>query len=369
VQLNRFDDFPFHQAISPLDVPATSDSHFNDGYYFAWYQGDRHWFCGLRVHPNNNVMDGYAGLVAGPEQRSIRFTRALRPRYDHLEVGPFTLEIVEPMQVQRLHLADNDSGVTFDVTVEASAPPFLETPRPHHRHGRLFNHVYRYTQLGRIRGTGSVDGTEQHFEHWHGCRDHSWGIRSTMGPHVPIRGVVQEQVDPRAIRIWIPFEVDDHSGFFHLHEDSAGNVLDFEGRLDLNGGSQVVLASARHSFVYHEGTRRLKAGSFTLTGHDGSERDYRFETSAHPAHPQGFGYTRGWRDGGQPGVYRGAAYHEVDRFRVDDPTRAVGPDHVPEERRLGGTEFASRLEAPGGAAGMAHIEHMIYGEYRPYGFT
>ena len=67
-------------------------------------------------------------------------------------------------------------------------------------------------------------------------------------------------------------------------------------------------------------------------------------------------------------MYRGEYAEETDRFRTDDPTRALGPDHVPERRRLGGTEFTSTLTGPGGSNGMAHIEHMIYGTYLPHGF-
>jgi hypothetical protein len=68
-------------------------------------------------------------------------------------------------------------------------------------------------------------------------------------------------------------------------------------------------------------------------------------------------------------VYRGEYVEEVDRFPTDDPAAPLGPAHVPESRRLGGTEFSSTLVGPGGSEGMAHIEHMIYGEYRPYGFS
>ena len=93
--LNPFDDYPFHQTAAPIDVPATSDSHFNDGYYFAFYRPDVHVFCGLRLHPNSNVMDGYAGVVWEGEQRDVRFSRALRPRANDLAVGPFRLDIVE----------------------------------------------------------------------------------------------------------------------------------------------------------------------------------------------------------------------------------------------------------------------------------
>jgi hypothetical protein len=97
------------------------------------------------------------------------------------------------------------------------------------------------------------------------------------------------------------------------------------------------------------------------------EYDYEFEAACDPAHPQGFGYTYGWSDGGHLGVYRGEYAEEFDRFRVDDPAAALGPEHVPVDRRLGGTEFVVNVSGPRGD-GMAHVEHMIYGPYEPAGF-
>jgi hypothetical protein len=365
-RLTAFDDYPFHQGFTPFNVPVTSDTHYQDGYYFAWYRPGEHWFCGLRVHPNTNVMDGYAGVVHGGEQRSIRFSRALRPDYDTIEVGPFRLEIAEPMRRQHLTLAPNESGLTFEVDIVSPGFPFVESPHVHYRHGRLFNQVLRYSQASRASGWAAIGDARREVD-WHACRDHSWGIRSTMGPHIPVRGIEQEEPDPRAVRLWIPFQVDDHYGFFHMHEDRHGTILDFEGRLEFPD-REVRLATARHDFRYHEGTRRLSGGTFTLVDHAGIEYDYEFEVSCDPAHPQGFGYTRGWTDGGHLGVYRGEYAEEIDAFRVDDPSRSLGPHHVPEERRLGGTEFASTLRGPGGAEGMAHVEHMIYGAYEPSGF-
>ena len=368
VELQNFDDYPFHQAVGSFSAPVTSDSHFNDGYYFAWYRPGEHWFCGLRVHANNNVMDGYAGVVRNGEQRSIRVSRALHPAYDTLEVGPLRVHIVEPMLRQRIVLSENASNLEFDVEIVTGAPPHTEHGHTQYRHGRLLNDLIRYTQVGRASGTVAADEERWEVSDWHSCRDHSWGIRSTMGPYVPIGGVGGRRADPRAIRIWIPFELDDHSGFFHTHEDRAGATLDFEGRLDRDDGSSLDLAAVEHSFHYHPGSRRLSHGAFTLVGADGSRHDYEFASSADPAHPQGFGYTRGWSDGGQPGVYRGEYVEEVDRFPTDNPSTALGPFHVPEARRLGGTEFTATMSGPGGVEGMAHIEHMIYGAYEPYGF-
>jgi hypothetical protein len=370
MRLHGADDFPFHQGLTPLHVPATSDSHYQDGYYFALYATGVHVFAGLRLHPNNNVMDGYAGVVAEGEQRNVRVTRALLPDYDRLEVGPLRLEIVEPMRRQRLTLGDNPTGLAFDVEFTASAAEFVEHIESQHRYGRLYNHVVRYTQPCRATGRVTIDGRDRVVDRWFACRDHSWGIRSTMGPHVPIGGGDSGFTAPdrRAIRIWVPFEVEGCAGFFHTHEDAAGRALDFEGRLE-QGGRTVDLAGVRHVLRYHQGTRRLRGGEFTLVDVDGVEREFAFEAACDPAHPQGFGYSRGWMDGGQPGVYRGVAHVEHDRFRVDDPSSPQGPEHVPAGRRLGGTEFACTLTGPGGATGMAHVEHMIYGAYAPYGFT
>lgn len=368
-ELSPFDDYPYHQTVAPQAIAATSDSHFNDGYYWAWYAPGFHWFMGMRRHPNNNVTDGYAGVVAGGRQRSIRVSRAMYPDPDGLTVGPLGVAIVEPMVRQRLVLGENGSGLAFDVTVEAVAGPHVEHGHTQYRHGRVLNHLIRYTQLGRVTGTVRIDGESSDIDGWFGARDHSWGIRSTMGPHVPIRGTATKPLDPRAIRIWIPFDAGDHSGFFHTHEDARGNTLDIEGRIDLADGSSVAVTAVDHAFEYHAGTKRLSGGSFALTDAKGDRREYRFDSSCDPAHPQGFGYTRGWQDGGQPGVYRGEYYEELDDFRVDDPSHALGPEHVPAARRLGGTEFTCTLEGPGDSAGMAHVEHMIYGPYEPYGFA
>jgi hypothetical protein len=371
LRLNPFDDYPFHQHMMPNDVPATSDPHFNDGYWWSWYAEGVYFFCGMRVHANNNVMDGYAGVVKGGVQHNIRVSRALRPEANTLRVGPLSIQILEPLIRQRIVLEDNPTGVTFDVSATASCPLFVETPYQHYRYGRVLNHLIRYSGSVRASGSASVLGEQLRIDDWYGARDHSWGIRSSMGPHVPIGGIAESEddTDRRALRLWVPFETDRGSGFFHAHEDSTGRMLDFEGRLYEPDGTTRQLASVRHKLSYHPGSRRLSGGQFSLVHHDGREDNYAFEVVCEPSHPQGFGYTRGWSDGGNPGVYRGVEYVETDSFDVSDPAGLAGPEYIPTGRRLGGTEFAASLTGPSGAAGMAHVEHMIYPPYEPYGFT
>ena len=176
----------------------------------------------------------------------------------------------------------------------------------------------------------------------------------------PIGGHEQETVDPRALRLWVPFECGEDVGFFHCHEAHDGSVLDCEGRLHRAGKPPLRIDAVQHALRYESGTRRLAGGDLTLVDEEGTEHEYRFEVACPPAHPQGYGYTRGWSDGGQPGVFRGLEVIERDRFDVSDPALAAGALHLPPERRLGGTEFVSTIVTPDGAEGMAHVEHMLY---------
>jgi hypothetical protein len=360
--LHPFDDHPYHQATAPMGSPVTSDPRFNDGYYFAFYRPGRHVFCGLRFHPNNNVVDGYAGAVADGVQRGLRASRALDGDRLSTAVGPLRIDVVEPMVCQRL-VCDGDAyGIAFDVEITATAEPFLEAPHVQYRYGRVLNHVLRYTQPGRATGVVSIDGADEEVDAWFAARDHSWGIRQTMGPPLPLHGLGREPPDPRAMRLWVPFEVGEHAGFFHLHEDVDGNVLDCEGRVDRVGGEghdAAAVLAVEHRLDYAAGGR-LRAGTFDLVLDGAEPLRLDFEVTCAPAHPQGFGYHGGWCDGGNPGVWRGVEHHEGERFDVDDPATAGGPAHVAVERRLGGTEFTATVRGPSGASGMAHVEHMRY---------
>ncbi len=370
MRLSDCDDYPFHQTAEPFDRPATSDSHFNDGYYFAFFDGASYFACGLRWHPNNNALDGFAGLVHGGEQRNLRFSRALRPRYDELAVGPLRLEILAPMRRHRLVLAPNEQGFEFDVELESSAPPICEARDRHHRYGKLINDVLRVTQLARASGSARRDGRELAVQRWHAVRDHSWGIRTSMGPTTPIGGVelLPGEESRRAFRIWLPFEVETHCGFVCTHEDGEGNPLDFEGRLDYPDGRSHPLVGLKHDLVYHPGTRVLAGGRLALTDAEGREHGYSVAmTPGAAAYGQGFGYSRGFCDGRGAGVYRGPELVEGDRFDVSDPAVLGGPPHVAAERRVGPVEFPCRIVDDRGSRGMANFEHVLYGPYSRYG--
>ncbi|MGB3864549.1 MAG: hypothetical protein WBA29_02840, partial [Xanthobacteraceae bacterium] len=72
MRLTEFDEYPFHQHPTPFHIPFTSDVHFNDGYFCAAFAEDWYVVAGIRLHPNMNVMDGFAGIARKGEQRVLR---------------------------------------------------------------------------------------------------------------------------------------------------------------------------------------------------------------------------------------------------------------------------------------------------------
>ncbi|MEX2480843.1 MAG: hypothetical protein WD928_08280 [Gammaproteobacteria bacterium] len=369
MRLSPFDDYPYHQTPTPFATVATTDAHYNDGYFCAFYAADWYFFIGLRLHPNVNVIDAWAGFAHGGRQTVARASRALHPRYEDLAVGPVRYEILEPMQRVRLVAADEVGDFSFDIILEAQSPPFVEARYQHFKYGAVVNDLIRYTQICRATGEARITGEAVPIQRWHGMRDHSWGVRSSMAMPTGIRGVDRrpEERDARALRLWVPFEVEDHCGFLNTHEDSNGQTLDFEGRLDYRDGHSVALKAVRHALSYLPGSKWPSGGSLELDGDDGVTRHYELKLAGTPADVQSGGYYGGWRDGLGPGIYRGAEVVEQDSYE-HLPGPPAGPPHVPPERRLGPTEFPMHMTGPGGATGMAHFEHTISRAYPRYGF-
>ena len=83
--------------------------------------------CGCT--PTRTSWTASPAAVVGGEQRTVRASRALRPRVDVLEVGPLRLTIVEPMRRQRLELAENPTGVDVRRRDQRHKPRLLRESR------------------------------------------------------------------------------------------------------------------------------------------------------------------------------------------------------------------------------------------------
>ena len=115
--LTKFDDYPIHQTPEPLAVVATSDRNAYDRYWFNGYQDDGEFYFGIgaAVYPNLGIMDCGLSIVHDGEQNSFHGSRRAPDERSEIEVGPFKIEIIEPMMSLRVTLDDNESGITADL--------------------------------------------------------------------------------------------------------------------------------------------------------------------------------------------------------------------------------------------------------------
>ena len=314
----------------------------------------------MRLYQNNDVLDGFVCLRHQGRQHNIRLSRRLRPDMDHLGVGPLRLEIVEPMEVVRLVLDDNASGVTLDLTCHSTVVPFEDPVQIVRVDGRLLSERLTYELTGGCEGWVRVDGqryelrpdTDAFF------RNHSWGYQSGRGgPRLygaPRPGGGRR---PAGVRQWVLFRMPDHGGYYHLHDTPRGSRSMGRGAI-LLPDRIVPIVDVRHDLEFYEGGRRLCRGTFTLIDDEGVERSYELADLGW-VYCQGGGYFGGFNDGLGQGVYRGDYHEEGEVWDVSHPTQVVGPDGKPFELEHAWAENFVTLRS-GGAAGLAHFECVVF---------
>ncbi len=156
------DEYPIHQLPLSLEYVGTGDRNFYDRCYFAAHDrtGDILLITGLGVYPNLGVTDAYATVRRGDRQWAVRFSDALDADRLHQRVGPYRIEVIEPLRRIRL-VCDGDShGIGFDLTWDGSFPAVQEAPHVTRSGWRLSLDASRFAQLGTWSGVLLVGGDE-----------------------------------------------------------------------------------------------------------------------------------------------------------------------------------------------------------------
>jgi hypothetical protein len=367
-RLTRLDEWPRHQPGRTFDSVASDSPHWNDGYYFTL--GDARsgttLFSGLRLYPNTDVMDAYVCLVVDGVQVNVRASRRLRPHNDDLAVGPFSVEIVEPLRVLRTTCGDNDQGVSYDLTWTAHHEPYMEEEVVRWSGGRLVYQRSNYDQCMAVEGriTWGDRVIEVSGPSWVGVRDHSWGLGRTGGPTAP--SVAPDTgADPRrgfAVRQWTMLKMRDRVLFWQLHQGRDGSFSQFEARvLPLDGSPTWDYLDAEFDYTRVDGHARLESSTVSFLRPDGGHDRYRITPVGHPAYLQGGGYHEGFDDGLGRGVYRGEDHREGEAWDVSHPVDVVDPRGVFRPRADAWAEqFATcvNLDDPDDT-GFGHLECVI----------
>jgi hypothetical protein len=388
--LTPYDEFPVHQAPHPFSRVPSTDTAWDDGYYFGAFSPNEDVFIytGMRVNSNVDVIGGFAGIAHHGRQYTARFSREWRPDFD-IRIGPFIYQVIEPFRDIRVALEPSpDLELSFDFRWLGAAPA-RETRHTGTRRGRRTTDLTRYIQAGRARGTATFSGKSFDIEptSWFGCRDHSWGI---YRPRDPIAAASRwlppsETIEPRmAFRFWTTFVTSDYSGTYQLHEteDSRPWTLPgmfdtpFDGHIDRGWDAELTLTSGAHRLSFETGTRVMRHATLQLVDEDGGAWTQRFAVVGHPWPTTPAGYDVGtWRDGGTIQTYHGPGEEGI-AIETDDFDISAQPFKLTTYNGLNlavwGSEYlaATELTDPAGnvSTGAAQIEILLDGRFDRYGF-
>ncbi|MFO0541686.1 MAG: hypothetical protein ACK5X4_05295, partial [Phenylobacterium sp.] len=288
--LNRLDDFPIHQTPEPIAHPATSDRNVYDRTWFNAYEKDGGYYfgVGMAVYPFRGILDGAFSVVApGGRQYCFYGSRRAPAERTDMSVGPFRLEVLEPMRRTRVVLEPNESGLSCDLVFSARTASLQEARQTLWSGTRRVMDATRFDQFGRWSGwVETPEGRiEVDAEVCLGTKDRSWGVRNVGEPET---GGAPRTTLPSVFFLWTPLFWDDHISHAIFFDDAQGRPLVREGftaplydsEADIPGvedGRDHRMATARHRVDYHPGTRLARYAEVDLVDHDGTVRTISME--------------------------------------------------------------------------------------------
>ncbi|MCE9649873.1 MAG: hypothetical protein K8R18_09655 [Parvibaculum sp.] len=366
--LNKLDDFPIHQTPEPIAYPVTSDRNVYDRTWFNGYAKDGSYYfgIGMAVYPHRGIMDcAFSVVQPGQRQHCFYGSRRAPAERTEMDVGPFRMEIVEPMRRVRIVLDDNSSGVSCDLTFSARTAAIKEERQTLWSGTRRVMDATRFDQFGRWSGTvHTPDGDiAVDDEVCLGTKDRSWGVRrvgeqDTGGAPVTPNGV---------FFLWAPLVWEDHITHAIFFDGKQGEALVREGIVaplykseaavpGVEDGLDKRMATARHRVTYLPGTRLAKSAEIDLVGLDGETRTIGLEPIL-KFQMKGLGY--GHPEWGQ-GMWKGELATGGESF---DPRQLdmLAPENIHVQQVVRATD--------GTRTGMGVLEQVCLGPYAPSGFT
>lgn len=366
------DEYPLHQAPLSLARVASSDRNFYDRWYFNAHDrsGAIYFITGAGVYPNLGVRDAFALVRKGDRQWSLRCSDALDDRGLDFAVGPYRVEVLEPLHRVRL-ICDADEThkpqgavIGFDLTWEGSFPALDEQPHLMLSGRRPILDAQRFAQLGSWSGTLRVDGVEHTVDPalWMGSRDRSWGIRP-VGEAEPPGRVADEPIEG-FWWLYVPVRFDDFAVVVICQELPDGfRTLNDASRVFADGRAEQ-LGWPEVQIRYEPGTRMPTAATIRLQPRGGPTTTMTVETlGCIPLHiGGGYGGDQSWTHGS----WRGRGWVEGAVHDLGDPTIAgLIPFGVIDH--IGHATWDDGSGTP--VEGWGLFEHGTFGRHDPSGFA
>jgi hypothetical protein len=299
--LSKLDDYPIHQTPEPIAHPASSDRHVYDRYWFNGYsaEGDFYFGVGAALYPNLGIMDCGFSIVRDGEQHAFHASRRAPIEPTDLHIGPFTLDILEPMKSLRVTVDSNETGIACDLTwIPRTAS--IQEGRQTTRNGRTLMDATRFNQFGHWQGEIRYDGKELRVDpsQVYGTKDRSWGIRPVGDRDTG--GAPPTQM-PQVFFLWAPLHWQDRCTHMGIFEDGHGKPWHWDGMIcptyaspdeipGVEDPGVLELASVAHQVDYIPGTRRARSAEITLVENGGERHEIQLEPTL-CFQMKGIGYT------------------------------------------------------------------------------
>lgn len=376
--LTAADELFNHQIVNTHAAVGTADRGWTEKAWFTLMRKDAQLQVnfGLGKYANRNIMDGFAGIQRGTQQRTVRASRVLASSPDDMAVGPLSFAADEPFKTIRIALAENAAQpLRFELTFHATMPAFFEKRDVVVHGGRVASDVIRYHQAGTVSGWIEVDGERIAVDpdEWFGFRDHSWGLREHVGVDptdlVPGNiGLTGQDKSAMAFHMnWLVSKIDRPDGtsydlaYYFRDFGGDGPPEFFSGFINESDGRQIPILHFHPEIDYRKSDRGSMGGKVTAIlagpGKSTVERVFEIET----INPEmGFrllpGMYGSWK-GQIHGSYKGEAF--LDGECVDDVN---APEKTAENYRWQIRDRPVRIRE-GDNAGFGDMESIILGDY------
>ena len=368
--LTLFDDYPIHQTPDPVAVPVTTDRDVYERYWFNGYSraADMYLGIGAALYPHLGIQDCGISIVHDGVQHAFHASARATEEPTDMRVGPFDVEIVDPMRSCRVTLDDNETDFACELLFEGRTAN-IEEPRHTLYSGlRRTMDTTRFMQLGTWDGWIRYDGKEMRIDKAEtlGTKDRSWGQRGVGGTDP--RGAPPIPAEGGLLFLWAPLHFDDVGVAYQLFEDYRGRPLyqvggllpTYDGPAALPGvvdPDTEPMKHLEHELVFEKGSRMVKSATIAMTSLlDGRRVEIELEKQF-TYRMKGIGYMHPeWGHGLWKGELAMAS-EKWDLADVDDT--ALENQHVQHLMK-------ARMD---GKEGIGVLEQIVFGPYRPYGFT
>ncbi|MFT4615312.1 MAG: hypothetical protein ACI9NT_002465 [Bacteroidia bacterium] len=289
--LSRFDDYPIHQTAEPVFHTASSDRFQYDRYWYNGHAKDGSFYFGVGLcrYPNLGVLDGSLSLAIDGNQYAFHGSCRAPNEPTDTTIGPFSLQILEPMGRHRIVIETNDTGIECDLMFTPRTACIEEGRQTLRNERHVVMDATRLDQFGFWSGWIRYDGKELQVDGstTFGLKDRSWGIRPVGDAYTGGAPLPQYQ----AIHFcWMPIHWENECSLAGWFEDGAGHqwhtdqgflphyptVADIPGTVDPH--ARTWQGEVGYQFEFLPGTRRAKSAIVTMRDKSGESLEVHLET-------------------------------------------------------------------------------------------